>query len=130
MHRAIGPKRRPPAPVGCPWEEICPTKPFDGLSAGKTKRDLFGHFEPESLNILNGIHLPLVNAFQLNNMHRQRKRDWFNFNGMVVLTALHIPLGVLTYAAGGLSIIHPLLVLGVGLHLAFNKRYRIESSAL
>lgn len=48
----------------------------------------------------------------------------------LLVTAIHLPLGLVLYNAGSLSIIHPLLVVSFGLYLAFNRRSKYSDIAL
>lgn len=47
----------------------------------------------------------------------------------LLLTILHIPLGLVLYRLGALGAIHPLIVLLLGLYLAFRKSVKIERVA-
>lgn len=48
----------------------------------------------------------------------------------LLITAIHLPLGVVLYNASSLSVIHPLLVVGFGLYVAFNRRWKYSNIAL
>jgi hypothetical protein len=47
----------------------------------------------------------------------------------ILLTLLHIPLGILLYRIGAAAIIHPYTVLFVGLYWAFQKKEKLEKVA-
>jgi O-Antigen ligase len=47
----------------------------------------------------------------------------------ILLTLLHLPLGILLYKIGGAAIIHPYTVLFVGLYWAFQKKEKLEKVA-
>lgn len=63
-------------------------------------------------------------------LHDSEKRSANNFRTLVLLSLAHLPLGVLIYFGGSLSLLHPLAVLIVGLYWAANPTYRLERVAL
>lgn len=58
------------------------------------------------------------------------KRAASKFKKLVLLSLAHIPLGVLIYSGGSLSLLHPLAVFGVGLYWAAKPKYRLERVGL
>ncbi len=57
----------------------------------------------------------------------EAKRDlWLT----LLITLLHLPLGLVLYSSGSIGLIHPILVIAFGLYLAFSKRSNYSSIAL
>ncbi|MEO8042320.1 MAG: O-antigen ligase family protein [Acidobacteriota bacterium] len=52
------------------------------------------------------------------------------FRLIVLVTLLHLPLGILLYSAGPLAILHPVIVFVVGLSWALRKQFRMGHVAL
>ncbi len=63
-------------------------------------------------------------------LQNSKKRAASEFNTLVLLSLVHIPIGVLIYFGGSLSLIHPLAVFGVGLYWAAKPSYRLERVGL
>lgn len=53
---------------------------------------------------------------------KAKRRDLREFLFVVLVTLIHIPLGVTLYNTGTAGIIHPLSILGLGLYIALRKR--------
>lgn len=48
----------------------------------------------------------------------------------LIITFIHLPVGIVLYNAGTLGIIHPLLVVSFGLYAAFNRKWKYSDVAL
>jgi hypothetical protein len=48
----------------------------------------------------------------------------------LLITLVHLPLGLVLYNAGSFGVVHPVLAVGFGLYLAFRKRSKLSSIAL
>jgi len=53
-----------------------------------------------------------------------------NFLFLLLISIVHLPLGVLIYSAGPIAILHPIAAFSIGIYWALNKRYRLERVAL
>ncbi|REJ78546.1 MAG: O-antigen ligase domain-containing protein [Acidobacteria bacterium] len=59
-----------------------------------------------------------------------KKRGLTTFRLILLVSIAHLPIGILVYLTGSLALLHPFAVLGAGLYLAFNKKFRLEQIAL
>ncbi|MEP7037849.1 MAG: O-antigen ligase family protein [Acidobacteriota bacterium] len=79
--------------------------------------------------MINENKLTALKTTSLNRVKIRGKQQVKDFKLPLLLTFLHIPLGILIYRINGLAVIHQLAVLSLGLYLASRKREKLEKVA-
>ncbi len=80
--------------------------------------------------MLNEIMTREDNIAEMRLLLTSEKRAARNFNTLVLLNLAHLPLGVMIYFGGSLSLLHPLGVFCIGLYWAVKPRYSLERVGL